>query len=438
MRLSRTGAAVLLAAGCCAAADFRLIDAIKRRDHQQFQALLAQRPDVNVRQPDGATALAWAAFLKDDASAEALLAAGANVNAADEYGETPLTLACANGDAVLVKELLNAGADVHVARWDGGTALMIAASSGNLGLVKQLVGRGADVNAVEWRKGQTALMWAAAEEHPDITRFLIEHGAKIGAQSRAGYTALVFAAMHDDPESVHALLAAGANPNFALPDGTSVLSVALAWRSAKAAAELLDGGADPSIADRIGRTPLHRAAEFGSIGLVDTLIAKHVDLNARTANAAAGGAGTLGHGQPGSQTPLLIAAENNRPEVLHALVAAGADPLIQAQDGTTLLIAAASSGHIEVVRAAYKFDSRVNAVTVSGATAMHAAVAVSGTEKPPEVRKVVEFLAEKGTPLDAKDARGQTPLTIARLMRLDAVADLLTSLLAKAQGSKAQ
>src|SRR5262245_30795029 len=89
--------------------DLRLLDAVKRRDDKTFTALLKSKVDVNVAQPDGATALAWAIHLGERRMAAALLEAGANANAADEYGETPVTLAAADGDADLLQRLLAAG-----------------------------------------------------------------------------------------------------------------------------------------------------------------------------------------------------------------------------------------------------------------------------------------------------------------------------------------
>src|SRR5437868_4311929 len=124
-------ATILVAASCLAATDLRLVDAVKRRDQKTVASLIHEHADVNAAQPDGATALAWAAHLGADETAKLLLAAGANVNAADEYGETPLTLACANGDTALVQKLLESGAAAKAARWDGETALMIAASAGS-------------------------------------------------------------------------------------------------------------------------------------------------------------------------------------------------------------------------------------------------------------------------------------------------------------------
>src|SRR6185369_15610956 len=105
--LLQGGVILILAAALCLANDAPgLLDAVKRRDHTALKALIKARADVNVAQPDGATALAWAIYLDDQEAAELLLAAGAKVNTVDEYGETPLALACGTGNAALVKKLV--------------------------------------------------------------------------------------------------------------------------------------------------------------------------------------------------------------------------------------------------------------------------------------------------------------------------------------------
>jgi uncharacterized protein len=436
--LARCGAAAALTVvTCLAASDLRLLDAVKRRDHKAVQALTAQKADVNAAQPDGATALAWAAYLGDDEMANILLSAGAKVETTDEYGETPLTLACANGDAGLVKKILDAGADAKAARWNGETALMIAAGTGSVEVVEQLIARGAPVNAVESRKGQTALMWAAAEGHSDVVDVLIRHGAEVKAASKSGFTPLVFAAVKNDAKSVKSLLAAGADPNYGLPDGTKVLSVATAYRSTAVASNLVDGGADPNVVDRGGNAPLHTAAQVGNVELVKKLLAKGANPNARTAKVAAGGRGAGGGGGgfrfvTGEQTPLMMAARANKEDIMRLLIAAGADPKLKAQDGTTLLMSAAGSGHVGVVKYAYEFDQDVKAVASTGATAMHAAVTFTlANAAQPEVCEVVQFLADKGAPLDEKDARGRTPIEIADILPIDKAVDLLTQLIVK-------
>jgi ankyrin repeat protein len=419
-----------------AATDLRLLDAIKRRDHKGFAALLRAKAEVNAAQPDGATALAWASYLDDRDSALALLAAGAKVNTADEYGETPLTLACSTGDDVLVDHLLKAGANAKAARWNGETALMIAANSGSVATVKELIAAGADVNASEPTKGQNALMWAAAEGHADVVQALIDAGADVKAASKNGFTPLVFAAVKNSAASVTDLIAAGADPNYAVPDGTKVLSIAAASKSVQSAIVLLDHGADPNVADRTGVTPLHTAAQTGSLELANKLLAKGANPDARTNKTPAGRGGGAFEGfrlPPGEQTALMMAAKANQEAIMKALIEHHADPKLKAQDGTTLLMAAAGSGHVGVVKYAYQFDQDVKAANNTGETIIHETV--SGTLGPlatqADICEEIQFLADKGAPLDEKNARGRTPMDIADILPIDKAVELLTSLILK-------
>src|SRR5438093_6156963 len=57
--------------------DVRLVDAVRKGDNGAVRSLLKARVDVNARQPDGATALAWAANRDDLQTAALLIAAGA-------------------------------------------------------------------------------------------------------------------------------------------------------------------------------------------------------------------------------------------------------------------------------------------------------------------------------------------------------------------------
>ena len=53
-------------------------DAVRTRNASALQSLLKQRADVNAAQPDGTTALHWAAHWNDAETVNVLLRAGAN------------------------------------------------------------------------------------------------------------------------------------------------------------------------------------------------------------------------------------------------------------------------------------------------------------------------------------------------------------------------
>ena len=427
--------ALVLSTACFASNDLRLIEAIKNRNAKAVNSLLGEHVDVNAPQPDGATPLAWAIYLDQENTVDLLMNAGAKVNTVDEYGDTPLTLACANGNGAVIGKLLGAGADPNAARWDGETALMLAARSGNAEAVELLLSKGAKVDATESRKGQNALMWAAAEGHPEVVDVLLKGGAKASSVSMSGFTPLVFAVQKGDAKSVLSLLTAGADVNYSVPSGQSVLEIAVNGGKNQVADVLLAQGANVNSADKLGTTPLHVAAQAGNVELLKKLLAKGADPNARTSKAAPEAKGAAAgpfRGPPGELTPLHLAAKANHEDVMRLLVAAGADPKLKAQDGTTLLMSAAGSGHVAVVKYAYELDPDINAVTETGGNAVHASVTGSiRNSTQPEIAKVVQFLADKGADLDVKDARGRTPIAIADILPLDTVVELLTQLIVK-------
>ena len=383
--------------------------------------------------PDGATALAWAVFLDLQDTALKLIDAGANVNTAGDYGETPLTLALANGNTVLSARLLKAGANPKAQRWNGETTLMIAAGAGSVEEVKLLLDAGLDVNAQEHEKGQNALMWAAAEGHPDVVDLLIQRGANVNAASKKGFTPLIFATMKNDSASIRHLIKAGADPNYALPDKdkTKMLAVAGAYHSTEAAMALLDGGANPNVADHSGQTPLHMAAQAGSLDLVKKLISKGADLNAKTAKTPPADDFAFRRAG-GEQTALLLAAKSNHVDVMRTLIDAGADVKLKNQDGASLFLAAAGSGHIMAAELAYQYDKDVKAVDNFGYTAMHESMSGTGNlATQTELTELVQYLAGIGVPLDEPDKRGRTPIQIGDVIPLDQpiqrIADIIIS-----------
>ena len=273
-----------------------IVEAAGARDAATVQALIAEGVDVDAAQPDGATALHWAAYRNDSEIAALLLDAGADVNAANELGATPVWLAADNGSAGMVRRLLDAGADPDVALQNGETPVMTASRTGSADAVRQLLARGADVNAKERSRGQTALMWAVAQGHHAVIDVLLAHGADVDARSRVrprmmhaeatngsqydqgivwnrgGYTPLLFAARHGDVEAAKRLVGAGADIDDTAPTGASVLVVAAHSGHADFARFALGAGADPNDVEA-GYTPLHAAILRGDREVVTALLA---------------------------------------------------------------------------------------------------------------------------------------------------------------------
>lgn len=438
------------AATAAAAGDLRLIQAVKRGDVPAAQQLIRQKVDVNLRQPDGATALHWAADAEDAKMASLLLAAGAKADVANDYGVTPLLVAVAGRASDVVEVLLAAGAKVSVALPTGETALMTAARSGSLGAVKALLAKGADPNTREHVKGQNALMWAIVEGHVEIARTLIAGGADVSATSTGGFTPLLFAIREGRRDLALHLLERGAGVNETATDGVSALHVAVVRGYLDIAKDLLSRGADPNAAG-CGYTALHWAAgtwetihshdyifnqtavntvqewavlagitdQAAKHDLIRMLLAHGADVNAQAtkpppkygfalfkSNLIVGG------------TPFYIASMVSDIPTMRLLLEHGADPTIAAKDGETPLIVAAGLARVpnetrvteervmDGVNFLLSHDNLINASNKAGVTALHAAT-MAGLDT------IVRHLVSKGADVNARTKKGETPLKLA-------------------------
>ncbi len=411
-------AAMVLMAGvarlAAAGADVSLIKAAERGDRDAVRELPGQKADMNSPEADGTTALAWAAYRNDLETAELLIAAGADMDAANDYGVTPLTLACANGSDQMVSILLTAGADSDKAQWTGETPLMTCAGVGNVAAVRALIRSGANLEAHEEKKGQTALMWAVAEKKPAVVKVLLDAGADVHARSKlirmdrepysilcseadpcmggeiegnnyaetihfagsaGGFTPLLFAARVGDIESAHLLLAAGADPDEATEEEGSTLVVAAASGHEELALLLLEAGADPNATDAFGIKPLHYCLHEGllkissakpkatdSLGwerpnlpeLMRALLTAGADPNARIehdfppydyAPIARSNGNNLPQISLVGVTPFFLAAANSDVMAMRYLVERRADPKISTIETTTPLMVASGISH---------------------------------------------------------------------------------------------
>ena len=437
---------LLATAGPVLASEYEVVAAAKAQNDAAVATLIAAGADVNAPQPDGATALHWAAYWDAPETASRLLTAGADVNAVNDYGVTPLGLACDNASASMVVRLLDAGADPNLARSTGETPLMNCARTGSAAAIEALLTQGANPNAAESVRNQTALMWAASEEHTGVARLLLEAGADVGARTTTGYTALLIAARSDAPALAGLLLDAGADVNDLAPDGMTPLLVATVRGHADLAITLLERGADPNAS--AGYTALHFAAgswhteltgqlrgietdgdeewrsmnevKVGKLRLVEALLAHGADVNARlvTPPPQFGYASGRFRVSLVGATPFLLAAMDADVDVMRALAAAGADTDAATDEFTTPVMAAAGLGQVPAetqvtpeealaaVRAALELGADVNQVNHEGRTALHGAAHIRADA-------IVQVLVDHGADINVADQRGVTPLMIA-------------------------
>lgn len=453
-----------LAGASVAAEKAALADAAEQRNAALFRKLLDGGADVNAAQVDGMTALHWAVYHDDVATARMLVRAGAKINAANRYGVPPLSLAATNGNTDLVKLLLEAGADVNASLPGSETILMTAARVGNLENVKALLARGADPNVRE-RGDQTAIMWAAAEGHASVVKTLIDAGADIRAKLKSGFTPLFFAAREGHIEVARTLLAAGVNVNEVIEPparsaaqqdtrlgvtlnsasfkpvrrGTSPLLMAVENGHFEMAIALVEAGADPND-ERSGFAPLHAMAwvrkpdasdqgdpppigsgRLTSLQFVRELVKRGAKVNKqlegamRPPNAAT---------QLSSEeaTPLLMAADRADVPFMRVLLELGADPFLPNAENSTPLMAAAGLGTanpleeagteaeaLEAVQVLLERNPDINWVDNNGHTAMHAAAEGN-------FPAIVKLLADRGADANIwkrSDVYGRSPLFIA-------------------------
>ncbi len=218
------------------------------------------------------------------------------------------------------------------------TPLIYAAAMGSLESVKVLVEAGAGVNSQN-ALGETPLLLAA--DDIEKTRFLLAKGAKAAALSKLGRSPLIVAAStHGDPGILRMLLEAGADYKAKDAFGVHVL-IPLAQRGNVEGLRLvLDRGAETDTLDGGGSTALHNAVAAQNLNAVRLLLARGAE-----ANRANTFAGKVRHGEIAlvKLTPLMLASPFGPPDIVRALLDAGARVNDQDSRGMTALMFAVAS-----------------------------------------------------------------------------------------------
>jgi uncharacterized protein len=442
-------------------------DAVMDRNASRLQALLKAHADVNAPQPDGSTALHWAAYQGDAHTAAMLLAAGAHPNVVTDTGMTPLLMACEAGNADLVEALLRAGADANQTLGGGETPLMMAARTGSVPVLKLLLARGVSVDAREVKRGTTALMWAADNGNPEAVRYLLSKGADLSARSgttdpgRRPYLAQTGRERISEFAGGYGL-AGRVDKQGGTPAEQAAAAKLVAEQIATAKKVLdehpLPKPPPPSRARWGGLTPLMFATRQGDMATAKVLVEAGADVNETssfgwTALLVATqnkyyklGEYLLQHGAKpniangGGWNPLYIATDNRnieggdypvrKPDMDHLdfikeLLAAGADPNLRmhsstetrtvftnqwlVENGATPFLRAAQSGDLVLMKLLLAHGADPTIATDYNVTPLMVASGIGWVEgvtyewSPQQTLQTVQFLLDHGADVNAQD-----------------------------------
>lgn len=208
-----------------------------------FDPALAQLPP-SAAEITRYSGLHAAAHSGDLATIEKLIAQKADVNARDPYGRTPAHVATYASKEVVIRALVKAGAKLDLLERDRYDAVTIAAVANDESTLRTLLSLGASAKLTTSRYDGTALIAAAHLGHHGVVRQLIAAGAPLDHVNNLHWTALIESIVLGDGGPRHvatlqALVAAGANLQLADRNGNTPLKLARA-RGYKTMVEILE------------------------------------------------------------------------------------------------------------------------------------------------------------------------------------------------------
>lgn len=330
-----------------------------------------------------------AAASSDDA--ETLKSMLFNINAKDPQGKTALIWAAINGNKDLVHRLIKNSATLDAQDNDGFTALMQAIENNHTPVAEYLILAGANVNKQD-RRGFTALMRAVKKNNSKLVKLLLKAKANPMLKNAQGKTALELIPAITKDLTKEEAAAIQTLTDFIKPVADAwhtrgqQLIQAFGTKNTELARTLLQQGADVNAKDQGDATALMVASQLGCDSLVTLLLAAGADVNAQQDEGA---------------TALMFASKCGHATIAKKLIKAGADVNAKTKRGTTALASAIAKGHIPLVKILIKAGAQINAHTDQTATPLIIA-SVNGR------MSIVQLLLKKGADITLKNKYGKT------------------------------
>lgn len=191
--------------------------AAQHGDLVAIQKAIADKANLNVRDPYGRTPLHVATFGRQREIIKLLAKAGADLGLLEHGRYDAVTIAAVADDEETLRVLLALGASAKLTTsvYDG-TALIAAAHLGHDGVVRQLIAAGAPldhVNNLHWTAAiEAVVLGDGGPRHQATLRALIDAGANLQLADRHGNTPLMLAKQRGYKEMVKMLEAGRGRP----------------------------------------------------------------------------------------------------------------------------------------------------------------------------------------------------------------------------------
>ncbi|CAF3090288.1 unnamed protein product [Rotaria socialis] len=337
-----------------------LFDAAIDDDYLAVQSLLSKNYDVNTKDIDGITALHLCAFFNCAKTCDTLCARRAFVNAKDNQSLTPLFYACKTNCPTIVRTLVDHGADCDAQNKHWQAPLHICALSSDASSAAFIINHVTNVDATD-EFGLTALHYACMTGNVEMVKLLIDAGANVNLCDRKQNYPLHWTSMKGSMEILNILLNAHVNSNCINDQGLTPLHFCIIGNHTDCTRRLLNANANINARTHNGSLPIHFAAYLGNMEIFD-LLNNHSEAPKLTETDQKGN--TILHFAAATkltesniiehilskleeslvnvqnfnnQSPLHIAILHNHENVVHKLLAAGADPSLVDNDNNTSL-----------------------------------------------------------------------------------------------------
>lgn len=376
---------ILWALGCNVPAAENIFETIDSGNTTKVQQYISDGKDINIKDSNQNTLLMHAINLGKNDIVKLLLNTPIDINERNNQGLSALMIASQKGNIAVVDWLIEK--DVYVNAKDKGnfSSLMFASELGNPKIVSKLLDKGAKIDDKN-SNNETALILAVKNNRLDVIKTLLEHNPQkdneaLYISSEKGYFPILKVLLENNYNSKSNLTEALRRACSSSIDSMDI------------AQELISKGANINAEDDAKNTPLLMAIQKQKPEIVKVLISSGANVNYQNINSK-------------GATPLLLASGGNNVSILENLIQAGANLETSYTDKTSPLMIAVGSGNIQAVKVLIKAGAKVKIKNIYGISPLMLAAKTKNLE-------IVQELLTAGSDINTKDNNEETALIFA-------------------------